>query len=57
MINKHIRIFMAVFCSTIIKYERKIKSPYPALLLFSEFQVYFRLALSVNEVHKLLREE
>ena len=58
MINKHIRIFMAIFfCSTIIKYERRIKSPYPTLLLFSEFRVYLRLALSVNEVHKLLREE
>ena len=37
--------------------ERRIKSPYPTLLLFSEFRVYLRLALSVNEVHKLLREE
>ena len=35
MINKHIRIFMAIFfCSTIIKYERRIKSPYPTLLNF-----------------------
>ena len=49
MINKHIRIFMAIFfCSTIIKYERRIKSPYPTLLLFSEFRVYLRLALSVH---------
>ena len=58
MINKDIRNFMSIFfCSTIIKYERRIKSPYPTLLLFSEFRVYLRLALSVNEVHKLLREE
>lgn len=48
---------MAIFFgSTIIKYEREIKSPYPTLLLFSEFRVYLRLALSVSEVRKLLAE-